>query len=76
MFAVPCPTALFTAGIMLTAIPPAPRSLFIVPIAWTAVGGSAALALGMTPDLVLFVAGVCLLIYAAVPGALGAARRL
>jgi hypothetical protein len=63
-FAVPCPTALFTAGVLFAVVPPVPRWLFIVPVAWSVVGGSAALVLGMTPDLLLFVAGVSLLIYA------------
>jgi hypothetical protein len=63
LYAVPCPTTLFTAGVLLTSAPPLPRSLLVVPIVWSIVGGSAALLLGMTPDLMLFAAGVCLVAY-------------
>lgn len=62
-FAVPCPTALYTAGVLLAAAPPVPRWLFVVPVAWSFIGGSAALLLGMTPDLMLFVAGACMALY-------------
>lgn len=70
LFAVPCPTTLFTAGVLLTGEASAPRSLFVIPIAWSFVGGSAALVLGMTPDLMLFAAGVCLVAYGVMPGLL------
>lgn len=59
-FAVPCPTTLFTAGLLLAAKPPWPRALLVAPIAWSLVGGSAALVLGMTPDVMLFAAAACL----------------
>ncbi len=59
-FAVPCPTTLFTAGLLLTAVAP-PRALFAIPIAWSLVGGSAALLLNMPPDLMLFAAAACLI---------------
>lgn len=71
-FALPCPTTLFTAGLLFAAVPPVPRWLFVVPIAWSLVGGSAAVVLGMTPDLMLFVAGACLLLYATAPRVFGA----
>jgi hypothetical protein len=70
LFGVPCPSALFTAGVLFAAVPPVPRSLFVIPVLWSIVGGSAALLLGMTPDLMLFVAAASLLIYAVAPGAL------
>jgi hypothetical protein len=65
--AVPCPTALFTAGILFAAALPVPRWLFVVPIIWSIIGGSAALVLGMTPDLMLFVSAICLLIRVIAP---------
>ncbi|HEY5550762.1 MAG TPA: DUF6064 family protein, partial [Opitutaceae bacterium] len=65
---VPCPTTLFTAGVLLAVAAPVPRWLFVVPIAWSVVGGSAAVLLGMMPDLMLFVAGVCLAVYGVMPG--------
>ena len=42
--------------------------LEVVPIAWSIVGGSAAVLLGTTPDLMLFVAGVFLVVYGVMPG--------
>lgn len=64
VFAVPCPTVLFTAGVLLAAARPIPRLLFVVPIVWSIVGGSAAVLLGMTPDVMLWAAGGCLAVYA------------
>ncbi len=64
MFAVPCPTTIFTAGLLLLSAGPVPPALFAVPIAWSVVGGSAALFFGVTPDLMLFFAGVCMALFA------------
>ncbi len=58
-FAVPCPTTIFTAGLLLLA-PSRPRSLTIVPIIWSVVGGSAAFLLGVSADYALPVAGASL----------------
>lgn len=60
-FGVPCPTALFTIGILLTAEPLRPL-LLIIPLAWSLIGGSAAVVLRMTPDYALLVAAVVLLV--------------
>jgi hypothetical protein len=70
-FAVPCPTALFTVGALLCAPGPVPKWLLIVPLAWSLVGGSAAFALHMTPDLLLLVAA-CALLPLLLPNALRA----
>lgn len=64
LFGVPCPTLLFTAGCLLTAVPPVPRWLFVIPVLWSFVGGSAAWLLGVAPDLMLFVAGAALVAFA------------
>jgi len=61
-FGVPCPTVLLTAGLLLLAAPRAPRRLVIVPLAWCAIGGSAAAVLGITVDIALPVAGVLLVL--------------
>jgi hypothetical protein len=62
-FALPCPTTIFTAGVLLLA--PSPwRSLTIVPIIWSAIGGSAAVLLGVSADYGLPVAGAALALFA------------
>jgi hypothetical protein len=58
-FGVPCPTTLFTAGALL-GVGGWPRVVAVVPIGWAVVGGSAAVLLGMSPDLLLFGAGAAL----------------
>lgn len=63
-FGVPCPTLLFTTGVLLCATTTAPRAWLVVPIAWSVVGGSAALLLDVTPDLLLFAAGAALTVLA------------
>ena len=71
LFAVPCPTTLVTAGLLLTAAG-VPRWVNIVPILWAVVGSSAAFALGIRADLALVVAGALLALDTLVPSALGA----
>jgi hypothetical protein len=60
-FGVPCPTTILTAGLLLAADPPLPAGMTAIPIVWTAVGGSAAFLFGIHADLILPVAGCCLL---------------
>ena len=60
IFAVPCPTAILTCGVLLLASP-VRRLAAIVPILWSAIGGSAAFLLGITADLALVAAGTLLL---------------
>lgn len=58
MFGVtPCPTTIFTFGVLLLASDAVPRWLLAVPLAWSIVGASAALQLGMREDLGLVAAG-------------------
>jgi hypothetical protein len=59
-FGVPCPTTIFTAGLLVLATPRV-WALAIVPIVWSAIGGSAASLLGVR-DYALPVAGVALLL--------------
>ena len=70
LFAVPCPSILFTAGALLAACG-VPRYAYIAPILWSVVAGSAALALGIQADLALIGAGGLLLIDMLAPNALG-----
>jgi hypothetical protein len=57
-FGLPCPTTIFTIGLLCFAMPPTPRSPLIVPLLWCLVGAQAALFLGVQPDLGLIAAGV------------------
>jgi hypothetical protein len=52
----PCPTAIFTFGVLLLAAGPVPWWLLAVPALWALVGTSAALQLGVREDLGLPVA--------------------
>ena len=57
-FGVPCPTTIFTIGMLLFLAAPLPRSVFIVPLVWAVVGSVAAFQLGVLQDLGLLVAGL------------------
>ena len=59
-FGVPCPTAILTIGLLLTARGGAPLGLAIVPGLWGFIGGSAAVILDVPTDYVLLGAGVLL----------------
>ena len=63
-FGVPCPTTIFTAGVLMLATP---RSwgLSTVPVIWCVIGGSATLLLGVHADFALPIAGVALAIFSA-----------
>jgi hypothetical protein len=58
-FGVPCPTVILTAGLLLTERR-ARVGLSLIPIAWSAIGGSAAFLLGVRSDIVLACAGLAL----------------
>jgi Family of unknown function (DUF6064) len=62
-FGLPCPTTIFTAGLLVSASSRS-RSLTVIPILWSAVGGSAAFLLGVSADYALPVAGVALALFA------------
>lgn len=66
-FGVPGPTTIYTVGLMLLAGPAVPRLLYIVPMLWTLVGSMAALTLGLTQDLMLWLAGIAALWAIAAP---------
>jgi hypothetical protein len=74
LFAVPCPTALITAGV-LVASSGVPRFVSTVPILWSVVGASAAFVLGIRADLALVAAGAVLALDSVSPSALGTRRR-
>lgn len=61
-FGVPCPTTIFTAGLLLLAEGASWR-LSIVPVVWSVIGGSAAPLLGVRADYALPIAGLALAIF-------------
>jgi len=61
-FGVPCPTTIFTAGVLMLATRRSWR-LAAVPVIWSAIGGSAAFLLRVHADFALPVAGVALAIF-------------
>ncbi|HSM11445.1 MAG TPA: DUF6064 family protein [Lysobacter sp.] len=52
-FGVPCPTTMFTFGILLMARPPVPRVVLVATLLWALIGSVAAFSLGVTQDLAL-----------------------
>lgn len=57
-FGAPCPTVIFTFGLLLWTDKRFPLNLLIIPVLWSLVGTSAALSFGIKEDLGLFVAGM------------------
>lgn len=52
-FGLPCPTTLFTLGMLAFLLPPYPRRVLVPPFLWCAIGVQAAFLLDVTPDLSL-----------------------
>ena len=63
-FGLPCPTTIFTLGLLLFAHRP-PRLVYLVPLLWAAVGSAAAFQLGVYEDLALLVSGIVALAFMA-----------
>ena len=57
-FGLPCPTTIFTIGVLALASGTSLRAVFTVPILWSLVGSQAAFLMDVKPDLGLLVAGV------------------
>ena len=57
-FGLPCPTTIFTLGLLLWARPRVPLSVLIVPLMWAVVGSLAAVQLGVGEDAGLAVTAV------------------
>jgi hypothetical protein len=59
MFGIsPCPVTIFTFGLLLLTTTPVSRWMFVIPVFWSLVGGSAAILLGVTQDWPLLFSGV------------------
>ncbi|HTL90067.1 MAG TPA: DUF6064 family protein [Leptolyngbya sp.] len=56
-FGTPCPTTIFTLGLLLWADKKVPLRLLIIPVLWSIAGTSAALNFGIKEDFGLIVAG-------------------
>lgn len=57
-FGLPCPTTLFTIGMLGFATPPIPRKVLAVPVLWALIGSLAAFLLGVLQDLSLLIAAL------------------
>lgn len=54
----PCPTTIFTFGILLWSAKKVPKYLLAIPLVWSVIGFGAALSLGIREDVGLLIAGV------------------
>jgi hypothetical protein len=54
----PCPTTIFTFGLLLWTRPPVPSYVLVIPLIWSLIGLMAALSLGIYEDIGLLVAGL------------------
>lgn len=73
-FGLPCPTTLFTLGLLGFATPPYPRSPLVVPVLWCFIGAQAAFLLGVHADLMLIVAAIFGIVLLTRPGFLNPSR--
>lgn len=56
---LPCPSSIFTFGMLILADKKLPKYLLIIPSLWALVGISAAINLGIYQDLMIIIAAVC-----------------
>lgn len=78
-FGLPCPTTIFTMGLMAGLVKPYPRSVFVVPVLWSLIGVQAAFLLAVPQDLglaVVIVVGLVLMARARSPAAASSAFAL
>ena len=57
-FGLPCPTTIFTFGLLLWVDGRVPVRLLVIPTLWTLIGSAAAWSMGMVEDYGLLIAGV------------------
>jgi hypothetical protein len=57
-FGLPCPTTIFTIGMLAFVSVPFPRYVLAAPLAWAFIGGQASFLLGMYEDAGLLLAGL------------------
>ncbi|NOS84810.1 MAG: hypothetical protein HOP31_06695 [Ignavibacteria bacterium] len=63
-FGLPCPTTIFTFGILLFNKGKLPVGLIIIPVIWSLIGFTAALKLGIYEDTGLLITGIVIVILA------------
>ena len=56
-FGLPCPTTIFTFGLLLLSYKNCPVAILIIPFIWSVVGFSAAFTFGMVEDISLIISG-------------------
>jgi hypothetical protein len=61
-FGLPCPTTIFTVGLLMLATPKSWR-LSTIPMVWSLIGGSAAVLLDVRADYALPIAGIALAVF-------------
>ena len=57
-FGVPCPTTIFTFGLLLFSVKRVSFFFLLIPLVWSVVGLSAAISLGVVEDIGLIISGV------------------
>ena len=57
-FGLPCPTTIFTFGLLMFSVNRIPRYIVVIPFFWSLLGFSAAMSLGILEDTGLVIAGV------------------
>ncbi len=57
-FGLPCPTTIFTFGLLLLTDKKCPVVILIIPFVWSVIGFTAAFNFGVIEDTVLFIAGL------------------
>lgn len=60
-FGLPCPTTIFTFGVLFWADRALPKGILLLPFIWSIIGSSAAFTMGVYEDLGLLVSGVAAL---------------
>lgn len=61
-FGLPCPTTIFTFGLLLLIVGKVNKILFIIPVLWAVIGFTAALKLGILQDIGLLVSAIITLV--------------
>lgn len=57
-FGLPCPTTIYSIGLMCFLVTPVPRHVFVAPLIWSLIGSQAAFLLDVYADLGLLMAGL------------------